>query len=475
MTNPLSGTTANVVGTCVGTGVGAITQEILSSRTADKLKQWMTAESTKVEVSVNALLGKYSLEGRSKQVMHAPVTNLIHELLFRQQGKHNMSHQNIFTDQDYDNISKLLVCDPNKKYFIRNLKEHERVQKRNENAALAGVGTGTAASAFVTTGVSELQSGVSLSGMKKKVADYSLSTFLPAGLALGATKLASFATSRERDKAEDKYKSKIQPQTIATIEQAQQYESELSYILSQIVKKNLPETMIQKANILVQTSNNYMVFIEQFIKNKYKEEIAERQGVSEDLKNKIGTLNDDISVKKTEVQVEKTRLHDIQQQFKTDKRKSKKSLFDTSQQDVDDQQNKIDIANRGLEELEATLLESLSNFKHNNDSIKDLLKEETIAIANQQSKVGVQIQTLIDRLDKLEVKLKTSTDKAMKRVTSNRLTRKLYNKRGDFDPLGIIPEEKSLTIKSIGGSKTRKRRRTRKSTLSTFRKGGAKY
>jgi hypothetical protein len=475
MSNPLPGTTANVIGTCFGTGVGAITQEILSSRTADKLKQWMTAESTKVEVSVNALLGNYSQEGRSKQVMHAPVTNLIHELLFRQQGKHNVSQLNIFTEKDYDNISKLLVCDPNKKYFIRNLKEHERVQKRNENAALAGVGTGTAASAFVTTGVSELQSGVSLSGMKKKVADYTLSTFVPAGLALGSTKLASKATTRERDKAEQKYKSKIQPQTIATIEDAQQYESELSDILNQIGKKNLPETMIQKANNLVQTSNNYMDFIEQFIKNKYKEEIAERQGVSEDLKNKIGILKDDISAKKAEVQVEKTLLHDIERKFNADKKKPNKTVFDTSQQDVNDQQNKLDTANRELEELEAILLESLRHFKYNNDSIKNLLKEETIAIANQQSKVGVQIQTLIDRLDKLEVKLKTSTDKAMKRVTNNRFTRKLYNKRGDFDPLGIIPEDKSLTIKSIGGSKTRKRRRTRKSTLSTFRKGGAKY
>jgi organic radical activating enzyme len=468
MSNPLPGTIANVSGTCIGTGIGSITQEILSSRTADQLKQWMTQKSTEVEVSVKALLGEYSEPGRSKPVMYAPVKNLIYELLLRQQKKHNLPELNIFTEQDYDNISKIIICDPNKKYFIRNLEEHNRVQKRNESAALAGVATGTAASALVTTGVSELQSGISLSGMKKKINDYALSTFAPAGLALGATKIASKATAKEHARAEEKYKTKIQPQTINSIEDAIQYESDVSHILKQIGNKNVPETMIQKANNLVQTNDNYIVFIEQFIKDKYKKEIENRMSVSEDMKRKNDILQDEIYEKKAQVQYEKTNLRDIERNFNASKAKKKTTLFDTTNEQVNVQQNKLKAANNELEELEGTLVESERQFKQNNDMIKALIKEETNAIKEKQTKIGEQIQQLINKLNKAEVKVRTSTDKAMRLFTNNRFTRKAYNKRGDFDPLGIIPEDKSFRSRSssklTGGSKSRKRRRTRKST-----------
>ena len=421
MPNPLSGTTANLTGTCVGTVVGAITQEALAPKTAHDLQRWMRKKATNVEVATKAILGTYSNTGlKTGRLMDTPVTNLIYELLTRQQGDQKKGI-NKFVNDDYDNISKVVVCDPNNNYFIRNLEEHEREEKQKENAALAGVATGTAASAAVTTGVSELQSGISLSGMKKKAADYGLSTGLPALAAFNASRLSNVFGDRRAKNKTVRFETNVKPRTIDTPADAKRYESDLSENLRMMQKPS--ENVLLTANILLQTSPIYLVFIGRAIANKYKVDFAKLIKLKDELSNRHIEIDDEIKHQQRIFQAAKINLHDVEYANKNTAHTSRQLGHLTAAKD------KLDEAEEKLNELKQQMLQIENKQKENSDLNKKLKEKEKQEIETTNKIHAEQILKLIDKLNRLDVKSKSSSE--------------------DKNRLG-------------GGSKTRKRRRTRK-------------
>lgn len=422
MPNPLPGTTANLAGTCVGTVVGAITQEALAPQTVSALKNFMRKETTKIEVVAKNLLGTYSNTGfKTKQLMHTPVTNLIYELLTRQQGDQK-KEINKFVNDDYDNISKVVVCDPNNNYFIRNLVEHEKEEKRKGTAALAGVASGTAASAAVTTGVSELQSGISLSGMRKKALDYGASTGGPALAAAGLTFLGSFVGDKRAKNKTVRFEKNVKPRTIDTNADAKRYESDLLETLETLEMTSKPsDAVLLTANIFLQTSPRYLAFIRRAIENKYKVDVA-----------KLIKLKDELSAHHLEIDYEIKHQQPIFQAAKTkfrDFELTKKTSTLTQIGRLTAAEEKLDEAEEKLNELKQQMLEIESRQQKNSDLIKKLKEEEKQEIETTKKKHGEQILQLIHKLDRWGGKSKSSSE--------------------DKNRLG-------------GGSKTRKRRRTRK-------------
>jgi hypothetical protein len=431
MPNPLPGTIANIAGTCVGTVVGAITQEALAPKTAHDLQRWMRKEATKVEVATKAVLGTYSNTGlKTGRLMDTPVTNLIYELLTRQQGDQKKGI-NKFVNDDYDNISKVVVCDPNNNYFIRNLVEHEREEKQKENAALAGVATGTAASAAVTTGVSELQSGISNADMKKKAADYSLSTGLPGVAAAGLTFLGSFVGDKRAKNKTARFEKNVKPRTIDTNADAERYESDLSENLRMMQKPS--EQVLITANILLQTSPRYSVFIGRAIANKYKVDFAKLIKLKDELSAHHIEIDDEIKHQQPIFQAAKTKLRDVGVEL------TKKAHTLTLIGRLTAAKEKLDEAEEKLKGFKEQMVQIENKQQKNSDQIKTLKEAETQEIKTTNKIHAEQILQLIDKLNRVGVKSKSSYE--------------------DKNRLG-------------GGSKTRKRRRTRKMRKhkSTFSK-----
>jgi gas vesicle protein len=450
MPNPLSGTAANLSGTCVGTAVGAIMQEALAPKSVSELKRLMRKETTKIEVATRYFLGDYSNTGfKHGRLMDTPVTNLVYELLSRQQEDQN-EKKNKFVEEDYDNISKVLICDPNSIYFVRNLEEYEKEEKQKVDAALAGVALGTAASAAVTTGVSELESGISLSDMGKKKLDYSLSTVLPAAAALGATKIGNFVSDIGAKNKTEKFNSKIKPKSINTIVDAENYKSELSENLK-MMGKNPSEEVVITGNILLKTSSNYLVFMEDFIDKKYELDINRKTDLLDKLSKKNAVLVIEINSQRDDVREKTRRLAELNRDMRS--KKNAPTMTDLGK--LSTAQDRLNESANKLEELELEMDNRSKKYKEENGFLTDLenKKEKEKELLKQIH--GNQIVKLIDKLNK-------------------------YKNSGIFDKIGDILRFKKLSSVdenlSSGGSKTRKRRTTRKMRKHkpNFRKSKAK-
>lgn len=448
MSSKFSTTIANVAGTCAGTVVGAVTQEYLAPKTVSGLKSWMRTESTKVEVATRTFLGDYSNAGfKERRLMDIPVTNLVYELLTRQQGDQSQK-KNKFVGEDYDNISKVLICDPNTNYFVRNLEEYEQDEKRRDDAALVGIGTGTAASAAVTTGVSEVRNGISLSDMIEKAPDYTLSTVVPGASAITGTKLFNSLGEHLAKNKTEKFNSKIEPQPINTIVAAKKYESELSENL-EMMEKQPSETDLQKANILLHTSSNYLVFMEDFIYKKYELDINRKTDLIETLKTKTGNMTIEINSQKDDVR-EKTR---ILKELNRDMRDKKKTATMTDLGKLSTAQDRLNESTNKLYALEEELERSAEKRTEEKGFLSNLENKREEEIELIRNKQGQKIVKLIGKLKK-------------------------YKSAGFLDKIGDIFRSKKLSSGKLssGGSKTRKRRRTRKmrKQKTTFRKSRAK-
>jgi hypothetical protein len=531
----MSTTVSNLLGTIGGTLAGTLVQYYKSGSIIDGINTFLEGETIKARTKFKSLFSDFEKEtkegsGRGVQLQHATVKQLIDELLYRQNGNYKKGkgtpeqtqfrkyktdlYGNIMMDQDgkkvpdkkynyYPDIAALIMCDPDKEYFIRNYKEFTEASDTADAANLYSIVVGTAVGSGITSGVGKLTEGLVQTGNGEYAADVLGGMAAPAFFAVGQTWVTKKITDMLKTTKETKYKERFQANPIDTKEQAAEHLQKNNEALAQLkifdpnMYNSQKNKIIEDAAIQIITSENFANYIANEKLMQYEQNIAPKEERKNDLKTKIKDLD--------------ARIEESKRLGKTRTSRSATSQGIPNTQDTEFIR-KLEADKAQLESERVALSEEINaentSLKKNafeqlnseNDLIDQIYTELTNVMENNPilnfedkviekvQKIGTQIRTaLAQRRSSMKISVPESLKNAASRAASkaSRAASKASSAAREFmnrftrkkSKLSSVSEERFDSSDSsdrfVGGSKTRKRRKSRKSTLSTFRKGSS--
>jgi len=473
------------------------------NRLANDFNTALRTEADRINDSITAMQSP-----RNDALSEYSVDDLITELFIRQNKLVYISDEldRNFTDKNYDTLAQIIRRDENNRYFIKNMEEYLSVQNTEDKLSLAGAGANLIVASGMSVGINELNSaletGVTEGTVSPKMDKLLTNVIQP--LTYITTLFAGVATYKSKwrqDATKAYYESKTNADDVgiqARLE-AERHLDDDKKLMDEIQQFSSSETL--------QTEKDVREYVLKAIKQrklceKYEAYLVNRKSNINDIKNNLQRL---ITANDKKIVDTEKELTDFKKSIGiVEKRTTRLTDLLSGQQPqtiipTEDQQKKIDEYNfdiNEIREMNTELKKEISNANRDfgvlNKILEDKVHQKYIEFYTAFIAESLELYpSMLERAD-LSKLIKSETSKSYNslksRVKSSKLyqkvssaasaTRKRFENINPLDPLGIIPEEESYKPlsnsrgKSSGGSKTRKRRKTKK---STFRKGGAKY